>query len=1126
MPLTLQPPPKWHLALAVLAVAWTAWLSGCESCNTRRLRRLGSTCGQNNECAGGVCYRGRCTKSCSSNSDCGGGICIESTCQLPDDDYDGDGLSNAVEIQIGTSTVKADTDDDGISDKVEVGSASSPKDSNGDGIPDALQSNLLDADGDCMVDAIDVAPSNPAKANLPTAEAFCFVGVCGEHLSQVQVVCRKDAPTYDDVVLGCVGCGCALDTSIAPDFQAKETACDGIDNDCDGLTDEGQLFAGKAIGASCVGVYGICAYPGADGRIPTGVVECGSDKVVTCSVHGNGSASVAKPEICNGSDDDCDGATDEVFSWNDGSTDLPVGTSCNCGAKPLLCSDGSAAAVDKVACAGDTASASCNRMPLDNDAKQVDVGSPQPRLRWTAAAPTGWQQLVVVSGAIPGAKSSVARAESWSLPLSSTATDWQQIEDIAPGARNEAALAWDAEGDRLLLLGGSGDAATVDRVWALGKSGAWSEISGASVGEGRVLPLPDGISGAAARAAVIGAGATRKLILFPDGKSPLWAPLGGTSPQWVPIQLPTPPAGVAGLSAGAGCVADARLPAESSSTGVAMVASTPIVGAQLGLYRVRDDGTKPVVEFVASSNAPPGRREFGCAMAPTGPSAALQLHVVGGHALGGLTEAVHDTATFDAPLLQATSATWGTLPSPTSFSKRSGATLLATDTQLTIVGGHLVLAGEGGTQLREAVRSVERLSAGASSIARLDVQQPAPRIGAAWGRWQGHGVCMVGGVTFDLPDVGAAAARVHAANDAQCIDAKGHWTVHANKLPPWAFGLGGLDHVTGKVVLAGGVDFAISGRIQNVWRLWTNELNFNTATPGDRPQAQASVTTVDLATGTVTTLATPGPEVALPSVAYDARRRRLIAFGGISDSLPLDALWSYAHVTGQWTDHAKDYAEGNRPLPGYGSLVSYSPDVDELFIVGGAVYNNDQGVIKGAHQFVNEAVLLDACSGVDTSLTWVVPTLSTPAFLPRPALAYGDASTTPPSHPLLRRNFGVPAWTPILFDHIGNEGIMALQDPGPYATFDPTGQACPSSPTQGALLTPVRIGLALGRCEGKAKVFLNDDQPFQLPPHLVMGAAIYHDEARTHWIYEGVAPDGALVGRTWTLQQACKPGAP
>ncbi len=1125
MPLTLPNPPRWPLLIALVILAIAPLLSGCESCNTRRLRRLGSTCGQNNECAGGVCYRGRCTKSCSSNSDCGGGICIESICQLPDDDFDGDGLSNAVELKIGTSTVKADTDDDGIADKAEVGSTATPKDSNGDGVPDALQSNILDADGDCMVDAIDVAPSNPAKANLPTAAQFCFVGVCGDHLAEVEVVCRKANPTYDGVVLGCVGCGCAVDTAIAPDFQPKETACDGLDNDCDGQTDEDMLFAGKGLGQSCSGLYGICAYPGPDGLIPIGVVECGSDKTVTCSVHGNGSASVGKDETCNGADDDCDGVTDELFSWSDGGKALPVGAACSCGAKVLSCGDGSPATDDKVACAGDGASASCNRLPHDNDAILVDSGGPQPRLRWTAAAPAGWQRLVVVSGAIPGAKAMVARDEAWSLPLSTTATAWELTEGIGPGARDGAALVWDADGDRLLLVGGSGEAGKVDHVWALSKAGAWTDLSGAEISAGRILPLPDGIAGTAVRGVVIGVNDSRKLVVFPDGKTPLWAPLTGTSPQWVPVQLPSAPAGVSGLATGPGCVAEARLPSGSSATGVAIALSTPIVGAQLGLYRVHDDGTKPIVTYLASTNAPPGRREFGCALAPTGPSAALQLHVVGGHALGGVTETAHESATFDAPLLQATAATWAAQPTPPSFARRSGATLLATETSLTIVGGHQVLAGSGGTQLRQAVRSVERLSTGGGTT-RLDVQTPAPRIGAAWGRWQGHGVCMVGGVTFDLPDVGAASARVRPVTDAHCIDTAGAWSVRGTDLPPWAFGIGGVDHATGKAILAGGVDFSVSGRIASVWRIWSSELNFNTATPGDRPLAQAAVHSVDLASGSATTASAPGPEVALPSVVYDPRRRRTIAFGGISDSVPVDAFWSYDHVSGQWTDHAKDYAAGNRPLPGYGSLVSYSPEVDELFIVGGAVYNNDAGVIKGAHQFVNEAVLLDACSGVDASLTWVVPTLSTPVFLPRPALAYGDTSSSPPQHPLLRRNFGVPAWTPILFDPVGNEGVMALQDPGPYAAVDASGQPCPSSATKGPLLTPVRATVSLGRCDGKAKVFLNDEQPLQLPPHLVMGASVYHDEARTHWIYEGVAPDGALVGRTWTLAQACQPGAP
>lgn len=56
-------------------------------------------------------------------------------------DSDNDGLSDAVERQLGTSPTNKDSDGDGIDDLSEVGSASRPKDSDGDKIIDALDSD-------------------------------------------------------------------------------------------------------------------------------------------------------------------------------------------------------------------------------------------------------------------------------------------------------------------------------------------------------------------------------------------------------------------------------------------------------------------------------------------------------------------------------------------------------------------------------------------------------------------------------------------------------------------------------------------------------------------------------------------------------------------------------------------------------------------------------------------------------------------------------------------------------------------------------------------------------------------------------------------------------------------------
>jgi Notch-like protein len=108
---------------------------------------------------------------------------------------------------------------------------------------------------------------------------------------------------------GIVICGANLTATCTtnPDgtnSQAKPEICDNVDNNCNGATDEGITYNGLTVGAACTA-------PGACGA---GMVECKVDHTVTCSSAADGSQSMATPEDCNGTDDDCDGITDNNLS--------------------------------------------------------------------------------------------------------------------------------------------------------------------------------------------------------------------------------------------------------------------------------------------------------------------------------------------------------------------------------------------------------------------------------------------------------------------------------------------------------------------------------------------------------------------------------------------------------------------------------------------------------------------------------------------------------------------------------------------------------------------------------------------------------------------------------------------
>ncbi|HET6338071.1 MAG TPA: MopE-related protein [Polyangiales bacterium] len=131
-------------------------------------------------------------------------------------------------------------------------------------------------------------------------------------------------------------------TACAPGLPRgpSDATCDGVDDDCDGKTDENYLSGVTTCGSQA------CA--------AQGTLKCvGGREVDSCSVMRTGATDAA----CDGIDDDCDGKSDEEY--------IPVASSCGIGAcaqsGTITCSGG--ALVD--GCVPNTPSTAIDGEPAD-----------------------------------------------------------------------------------------------------------------------------------------------------------------------------------------------------------------------------------------------------------------------------------------------------------------------------------------------------------------------------------------------------------------------------------------------------------------------------------------------------------------------------------------------------------------------------------------------------------------------------------------------------------------------------------------------------------------------------------------------------------------------------------------
>ena len=149
---------------------------------------------------------------------------------------------------------------------------------------------------------------------------------------------------------GTISCqGGAIDCF--PLVPASNEVCDGLDNDCDGQTDESNPGGG---GACVTGQPGLCS---------PGTVICTNGALV-CTPN-----VASAPETCDGLDNNCDGQTDEGDPG--GNVACSTGLAGACAAGTKHCQSGALACTQNVASSPEV----CDG--VDNDCNgQVDNGNP------------------------------------------------------------------------------------------------------------------------------------------------------------------------------------------------------------------------------------------------------------------------------------------------------------------------------------------------------------------------------------------------------------------------------------------------------------------------------------------------------------------------------------------------------------------------------------------------------------------------------------------------------------------------------------------------------------------------------------------------------------------------------
>jgi len=146
-------------------------------------------------------------------------------------DSDADGLKDSDEVVLGTDPHNADSDGDGVDDGIEVGNypTNAATDTDGDGVIDALESDVLDDDGDTLSNQRDSDNADPCVPNPNSVACLALADDDGDGLSNSEEAALGTDPNLAD------SDGDGVDDAVEVGANYPTTAA--IDTDGDGIID-------------------------------------------------------------------------------------------------------------------------------------------------------------------------------------------------------------------------------------------------------------------------------------------------------------------------------------------------------------------------------------------------------------------------------------------------------------------------------------------------------------------------------------------------------------------------------------------------------------------------------------------------------------------------------------------------------------------------------------------------------------------------------------------------------------------------------------------------------------------------------------------------------------------------